>query len=156
MKIKTKNKPMSKQKSIRGAGQKGLILEAMRRKSALGLNEHSTKEEAEIAYFEYLVEAAFNPTKETQFVANTSLNVLSKKGWADARPSDAVFDFDYDENADLETRTNQIVNATCKGLIPANIGNSLLTALQSGTDLAVISAFDKRLDDIEKNQNRSA
>ncbi len=147
---------MSKQKSIRGAGQKGLILEAMRRKSALGLNEHSTKEEAEIAYFEYLVEAAFNPTKETQFVANTSLNVLSKKGWADARPSDAVFDFDYDENADLETRTNQIVNATCKGLIPANIGNSLLTALQSGTDLAVISEFDKRLDDIEKNQNRSA
>ena len=134
----------------RGRGAKNLILESMRRKAVLGLNENSTKEEAELAFFDFLAEAAFNPTKDTAFISNTCLSVLSKKGWPDVKPSDAIFEFEYNPKATLKTRIKQVSDAVGTGILPVNIGQAILSVLINEIEATKVLNSEERIRALEK------
>lgn len=140
----------------RGRGAKTLILETLRENALLSLDESATKEEAEKAVFKFLAEAAFNPTRETAFIANTALSTLMKKGWPDVKSCDQVVEFNYTEGSTPSKKADQIMKAISNGKVPPNIGIALLSGLLSAMKITEISEFDQRLTAIEDRQRANA
>lgn len=134
----------------RGKGAKTLILDAMREKSLLGLKEGATRNEAEQAFFGFLAEAAFNPTEDTAAISNTCLNALAKKGWPDVKSTMPLVEFELTEGGTPLRQSNEIVSAIAKGLLPADIGLALISAMSSMLKIEEVTTIKEEMEEIKR------
>ena len=142
-----------KEMPSRGKGSKTLILESIRERALLELDESSTKQDAEKAVFGFLAEAAFNPTPDTAVVSNTSLSMLMKKGWPDVKATMPLCEFDFDPKGAPVDKATDILNAVSNGELPADMGLSLISAMASVLKIEEVTELKDRLDKIEEALN---
>lgn len=121
----------SKERRPHGKLKRTLILEAIKEKSLLDLPKDASIDDAEKAYFGFLAEAAFNPTSDTAIVSNTALNVLSKKGWPDAKATVQEVQFEHDKDATPIQKCNDILEAISRGELPPDVGQGLIATIVS-------------------------
>ena len=133
----------------RGRSKRTLILESIKEKALLGLNESATNEEAEKAVFGFMAQQAFFPTEEGAAVANTCLSQLMKKGWPDVKAQDPCVEFDLDTSKSPVHQSRQIMDAVSKGEIPPSIGISLINAMASVLKIDEVSEIKERLEALE-------
>ncbi len=139
-----------KEMAPRGKGTKTLILDAIREKSLLGLNEDATRQEAEQAFFGFVAEAAFNPTEDTAALSTVCLSTLAKKGWPDVKSTLPLVEFELTENGTPLQQSNEIVTAISKGLLPADIGLALISAMSSMLKIEEVTTIKEEMEEIKR------
>lgn len=134
----------------RGKGKQTVILDAIKEKCLLGLNDESTRGESEKAIFGFMAESAFNPSDETAAISTACLNHLMKKGWPDVKATSPCIEFDFDRDAKPHMQASQVMKAAADGLIPPDIANMFVSSIASMIKIEEVTEISRRLEEIEK------
>lgn len=133
----------------RGKSKQTLIIEAIKEKALLGLDENSSKEDAEKAVFGFLAESAFQPTPDTAVISSTCLSTLMKKGWPDMKPVMPTVEFEL-TGVNPTEKANEVLKAIADGVIPADIAKILVDVIKSSIEIEKITELMDRIANIEK------
>ena len=120
------------ERTPRGKSAKTIILEALREESLMGLNENSTKDESEKAFFKHVAQRAVNPDDSN---SGMCLNLLANKGWANLKPSNERVIFDFDKDSLPHIQASQVMLAASEGVIPPDIANTFIQSIKAMIDI---------------------
>ena len=137
----------------RGKAKKTLILDAIKERALLEMDSSASNEEVEKAVFGFMAEAAFNPTEDTGVIANNCLTHLMNKGWASIKPSSECVEYEFDENAKPHEQAAQIMRAISDGVIPPDIGSTLVNSIASMLKIAEVTELEDRIAALEDNND---
>ena len=135
----------------RGKSKRSLILDALRENALLELDTDASREDAEKAVFAFIANAAFNPTKDTAVVANTCLNHIMSKGWANLKPVMPSVEFTLNET-DPSKQAAEILKAVASGEISPDVAHMLITSISSILKIKEVTELEDRIKALEDDQ----
>ena len=131
----------------RGKNKRTLILEALRERAFKGLESDSTPEEAEKAWFGYLIDTAIDPDNKE---AALCLRLVTERGWAALKPVGEQVNFEFDKDASLSDQAAQILDAVAKGDLAVDYGKQLVDAIKGLAEIIANTELKARIAEIEK------
>lgn len=137
------------QPKSRGKSKQTLILEAIKERSLLGLDDKSSREDTEKAVFGFMAESAFNPTKDTAAVSSACLTAIMKKGWPDMKPIMPTIEFEMQGDT-AAARANEVLKAIAEGIVPADIAKVMVDVIKSSIEIEKITELMERITAIEE------
>jgi len=137
----------------RGRANKTIILEMMREKGHLQLDENSTKEDAEKAFFDNIATSAFD-TKDPN--RGMCLKLLTDKGWASLKPSNETVNFEFDKDSLPHQQAAQVMDAASKGDLAPDIANTFIQSIKAMIDIEEYTNLKERIEKLEEALNGSA
>lgn len=134
----------------RGRSNKTLIIEAIREASLIGLNEKSTNEQCEKAFFKHVAVSAFNLEDQNRGMC---LKLLADKGWSSIKPTNDLVTFEFDEEARPYVQASQVMTAAAKGVIPTDIANTFIQSIKAMIDIEEYTDLKERIEKLEAALN---
>lgn len=134
----------------RGRNKRTLILEALQERAFKCLTKDSTPEQAEKAWFGYLIDTATNADDKN---AALCLRLITERGWAALKPVGEQVSFDFDKNASLADQAAQILNAVAKGDLAVDYGKQLVDAIKGLAEIIANTELKDRIKAIEEKLN---
>ncbi len=131
----------------RGRSKRILILEAIREESLMGMKPDANNEESEKAFFTHVARQASNPESEH---FGMCLKLLADKGWASVKPSAECVEYDFDESAKPHKQAAQIMKAISDGVIPPDIGSTLVNSIASMLKIEEVTELADRIQALEE------
>lgn len=131
----------------RGRNKRTLILEALRERAFKGLEVDSTPQEAEKAWFGYLIDTAIDADNKD---AALCLRLVTERGWAALKPVGEQVNFEFDKNSSLSDQAAQILDAVAKGDLAVDYGKQLVDAIKGLAEIIANTELKQRIAEIEK------
>jgi hypothetical protein len=130
----------------RGRSNRTIILEMMKEQSMLDLDESSTKEQCEKAFFKEVATSAFDPEDSNRGMC---LTLLANKGWSNVKPSNEMVEFDFDINAEPHMQAAQVMKAASEGCIAPDIASSFISSIKAMVDIEEYTDLKARIEKLE-------
>jgi len=121
-----------KERKGRGKSERTKILDAMKRAG-----------QTEEGFYDLLMAKAFNP--EDNFTFKELLSRMSPTPKAVA----PMVTFNFDSTANLHEQSGQVLEAISEGVLPPDIGSSILTGISSMVRVKEVTDIDERLKKME-------
>lgn len=131
----------------RGKSKKSLILDAMKEQALMGLNDDSSYDEAEKAFFGHIALRAFNPEDQN---GGMCLRLLADKGWSNIKPTMEHVEFMFDENAEPHIQAAQTMKAASDGVIAPDVANMFIGSIASMLKIEEVTEVKKELERIKE------
>jgi hypothetical protein len=134
----------------RGMSNKNRILEAFRLESFESLNEKSTRDECEVAYFRCIVKKAKDPEDKD---SGMMLKLLGDKGWSSMKPTLGCVEFEFPTEGTPVTKAMAIVNAMAKGKLSPDVGTLMIGIIKDSVIIEEGTDLKARIEELEKAYN---
>jgi len=131
----------------RGRGTKGIIIDAMRAESFEMLNEDSTNDEAEVAYFRCVVKRAKNSEDKDSAML---LKFLGDKGWSNVKPTMSAVKFDFPMDGTPAERAFAVVEAISNGSLTPDVGSMIVGIVKDAIIIEESTVLKEQLEEIRK------
>ena len=131
---------------IRGKDKRTLILDAIRKKSLIGLNPDSTMDEAEEAFFGSIAQRALNPNDDNSPMFT---RLLADKGWASVKSTYELVNFEFNKDASVYEQAAQVIEAVSIGSIAPDIASNLISSISAMVKIQEVTELTKQLEEIK-------
>ena len=131
---------------VRGKDKRTLILDAIRKKSLIGLDKDSTADEAEEAFFGYVAQRALNPDDDNSPMLT---RLLADKGWASVKPTYELVNFEFNKEASVYEQAAQVIEAVSNGEIASDIASNLISSISAMVKIQEVTELTKQLEEIK-------
>ena len=130
----------------RGPAKKTLMLNAIKRKSLLGVSPNASREEVEQAFFDEWVDRALD---SKDICSGTIFNALVNKIYPNVKPVNEPVKFDFDPHATPAQRAMQIMTAASNGQLEPDIAALFVRTLGDVFQIEVGTDLKARIEEIE-------
>ncbi len=130
----------------RGKAFKTKVFEVMKENAIDMCPPDATREEVEKVYLTHFVKRAFNAEQSESSMLLKSLNDKMYPGLKPTMPS---VKFEFDENASVSDKTNQIIKAATEGNISPDVASIFLAAIKDQTVIEANTDLKARIEAIE-------
>ena len=131
----------------RGKNKRTLIIDALRERAFQGLSEKSTAEDAEKAWFGFLIDTAIDTDEKDSALC---LRLVTERGWAALKPVGEQVSFEFNKDASLSDQAAQILDAVSKGELAVDYGKQLVDAIKGLAEIIANTELKERIAEIEK------
>ena len=136
----------SKQPGVRGRSFKNKLLDTIREESLLECSPTTGKERTEQAFLKHLATRAFDTDDNN---SATLLKELLSKSYASVKSTLPQFEFDFNAEASPVTQVNQLIAASSRGHIPADVAAIFIQSVKDATTIEVNTELKERIEKLE-------
>lgn len=139
-----------KQMPSRGRSKRTLILEAMKESALLGLSKDASQEDAEKAWFSYLIKTSLDAENKDSGLCT---RLISERGWSALKPSSETVHFEFDPNAKPHEQASQVMDAASKGTIPPDLALAFVSGIKQLVEVEANTELKARIEKLEEMLN---
>jgi hypothetical protein len=133
---------------VRGKDKRTLILDAIKKKSLIGLNKDSTIDEAEEAFFGHVAQRALDPNDDNSPMFT---RLLADKGWASVKSTYELVNFEFNKEASVYEQAAQVIEAVSVGNIAPDIASNLISSISAMVKIQEVTELTQQLEEVKKH-----